>query len=95
MDSIKGLYQLQEIDSKIDKLKSILIDVQDKLSDRSELIDIKIDIKTIKSNLTDAEVKLRLTQTKIDDVQQRIDDWRILNSVNGMSPTLDHVESRP
>ena len=73
MDSIKGLYQLQEIDSKIDKLKSILIDVQDKLSDRSELIDIKIDIKTIKSNLTDAEVKLRVTQTKIDDVEQRID----------------------
>ena len=73
MDSIKGLYQLQEIDSKIDKLKSIIIDVQDKLSDRSELIDIKIDIKTVKSNLTDAEVKLRVTQTKIDDVEQRID----------------------
>ena len=72
MDSIKDLYQLQEIDSKIEKLKSILIDVQDKLSDRSELIDIKIDIKTIKSNLTDAEVKLRVTQTKIDDVEQRI-----------------------
>ena len=74
MDDIKNLYQLQEIDSKFDKLKSILIDVQDKLSDRSELINIKIDIKTIKSNLIDAEVKLRLTQTKIDDVQQRIDE---------------------
>ena len=32
----------------------------------------KIDIKTIKSDLTTAEVNLRLNQNKIDDIEQRI-----------------------
>ena len=72
MENIKNLYDLQKIDSEIDTLRSILTDLQDTLSDRSELINIKIDIKTIKSYLTTSEVNLRLNQNKIDDIEQRI-----------------------
>ncbi len=72
MDNIKNLYQLQNIDSKIDKLKSMFIEIQDKLADRSELINIKIDTKTLKSDLDEAEIKLRRNQIKIDDIDQRI-----------------------
>ena len=85
MDNIKNLYQLQKIDSKIDKLKSMFIDVQDRLSDRSELISIKMDIKTLKTGLTESEIKLRSNQTKIDDVDQRI---------NGLEKRLYNGELR-
>ena len=85
MDNIKNLYQLQKIDSKIDKLKSMFIDVQDRLSDRSELISIKMDIKTLKAGLTESEIKLRSNQTKIDDVDQRI---------NGLEKRLYNGELR-
>ena len=72
MDNIKNLYELQKIDSRIDKLNSMFIEIQEKLSDRSELINIKIDIKTLKADLTESEIKLRRNQTKIDDIDQRI-----------------------
>ena len=72
MENIKNLYDLQKIDSEIDTLRSILTDLQDTLSDRSALINIKIDIKPIKTDFTTAEVNLRLNQNKIDDIEQRI-----------------------
>ena len=72
MENIKHLYNLQKIDSQIDTLKSIFVESEDKLSDRSELIDAKINIKTLKSELTASEVNLRLNQNKIDDIEQRI-----------------------
>jgi len=72
VENIKHLYNLQKIDSQIDTLKSIFVESEDKLSDRSELIDAKINIKTLKSELTTSEVNLRLNQNKIDDIEQRI-----------------------
>ena len=72
MENIKNLYELQKIDSKIDGLRISFIEVNDKLADRSELINSKMNIKAIKANLNDAEAKLRRTQNKLGDIEQRI-----------------------
>ena len=72
MENIKNLYELQKIDSKIDGLRISFVEVNDKLADRSELINSKMNIKAIKANLNDAEAKLRRTQNKLGDIEQRI-----------------------
>ena len=52
MENIKNLYELQKIDSKIDGLRISFVEVNDKLADRSELINSKMNIKAIKANLS-------------------------------------------
>jgi predicted nucleic acid-binding Zn-ribbon protein len=74
MEKIKNLYDLQKIDSKIDDLRSIFIEVNAKLANRSELINSKMKIKVVKENLTDSESKLRRTQNKLADIEQRINE---------------------
>ena len=68
MDSIQSMYELQKIDSKLDKLQNNILKINKELSDSSNLENAQNKIQQANSKLSELEKFKRKSENKLSDI---------------------------
>ena len=71
MDSIKSMFDLQKIDSKLDKLKNNVLKIDGEMADNSDLQIVQNKINNATSKLSEIEKLKRQSENKLSEINQK------------------------